>query len=64
MIMNDKAIFVQTDAEETAETLRNLGYTELGKQGTFFCFLNDGKATFSEKVSDTIEYTNKTAMVV
>ena len=62
--MNDKATFVQTDAEETANTLRNLGYTEIGKQGSFFCFLNDGKATFSEEVSDTIEYTNKTAMVV
>ena len=62
--MNDKATFVQTDAEETADTLRNLGYTEIGKQGSFFCFINDGKATFSEKVSNTIEYTNKTAMVV
>lgn len=62
--MNDKATFVQTDTEETAETLRNLGYTEIGKKGTFFCFLNDGKATFSKEVSDTVEYTNKTAMVL
>ena len=61
--MDNKINFVNTDSEETAEILRSLGYTELGKQGSFFCFINDGKATFSEDVSKTVEYTNTTAMV-
>ena len=61
--MDNKMNFVNTDSEETAETLRKLGYTEIGKQGSFFCFINDGKATFSEDVSKTVEYTNTTAMV-
>ena len=61
--MDNKMNIVNTDSEETAETLRSLGYTELGKQGSFFCFINDGKATFSEDVSKTVEYTNTTAMV-
>lgn len=63
MVMDTKMNFVQTDDETTASTLRDLGYTELGKQGSLFCFINDGKATFSEDVSKTVEYTNVTAMV-
>lgn len=61
--MNNKMNFVKTDSEETANILRNLNYTEIGKEGSFFCFINNGKATFSEEVSKTVEYTNKTAMV-
>jgi len=62
--MNNKMNFVQTDDESTADTLRKLGYTEIGKQGSLFCFVNDGKAAFSEEVKNTVEYTNTTAMVV
>ena len=61
--MNENMNFVKTDSEETASILRNLGYTEIGKQGSLFCFINDGKATFSDEVSKTVEYTNKTTMV-
>lgn len=61
--MADKMNFINTDSKETADQLRSLGYTEIGKQGSFFCFINDGKATFSEDVSKTVEYTNTTAMV-
>jgi len=61
--MKNGTTFVNTTSEETAETLRKLGYTELGKQGSVFCFINDGIATFSEEVNKTVEYTNTTAMV-
>lgn len=61
--MNNKMNFIRTDDKETAATLRNLGYTELGKQGSMFCFINNGKETFSKDLKDKIEYTNVTAMV-
>ncbi len=61
--MDNKATFVRTDSEETAEILRTTGYTEIGKQGTLYCFLNDGKQIFSDDVKN-IEYTNKTTMIV
>lgn len=61
--MNNGATFINTDSEETAEILRNLGYTEIGKQGSFFCFINNGIAAFSENIANTVEYTNTTAMV-
>ena len=62
--MENKMNFVRTDSEEIAEELRKFGYTEIEKQGTLFCFLNDGKQVFSEDINKNIEYTNKTAMVV
>lgn len=59
--MDNKVNFIKTNSEETASTLRSLGYTELNKQGAFFCFLNDGKQDFSKEhiTNNTIIYTNK-----
>jgi len=45
--MDDKK-FINTSDEQTAETLRHLGFTELPKSGKFWVFVNKpGKMQFS-----------------
>lgn len=50
--------FIQTQDEGTAIQLRSLGFTELPKQGSFFVFINDGKANFSSEEKKKMVYTN------
>lgn len=50
--------FIQTRDEGTAIQLRSLGFTELPKQGSFFVFINDGKANFSSEEKKKMVYTN------
>lgn len=33
--------FIKTDSEETAQKLRNKGFTELKKQGSWYVFVNE-----------------------
>lgn len=54
--------FIRTSFEETAEMLRNLGFTELAKDGKFFVFLNDKKAVFNEIDKKKMVLTNKMNM--
>ena len=58
-----KMQFIKTDNSETAEQLRQSGYTELTEQSsTCYCFLNDGKLTFDEEtnkdINKNIHFTN------
>lgn len=50
--------FIQTQDKETAIQLRSLGFTELPKQGSFFIFINDGKANFTLEEKKKMIYTN------
>ena len=54
--------FIKTSDENVSDYLRLNHYTELPKQGKFFIFLNDGKATFSESVKKRIVIDNKTCI--
>lgn len=54
--------FIRTQDDNVADYLRLNKYTELPKQGKFFVFLNDGKATFSETVKKKIVIDNKTCI--
>lgn len=54
--------FIQTQDEETAIQLRSLGFTELPKQGSFFIFINDGKANFTSDEKKKLVYTNILSM--
>ena len=51
--------FLKTSNKETADKLRNLGFTELTESSSStFCFINDGKKlTFDAEKDDAI-YTN------
>lgn len=51
--------FIQVQDEGTALQLRSLGFTELPKQGSFFVFINDGKANFSSEEQKKLVFTNK-----
>ena len=51
--------FIKTNSESIAIQLKKLGFTELPKQGTFFVFLNNGTANFSEEDRKKVIYTNK-----
>lgn len=51
--------FIKTNSESIAIQLKKLGFTELPKQGTFFVFLNNGTANFSEEDKKKVIYTNK-----
>ena len=33
--------FIKTDSEDTAQKLRNKGFTELKKQGSWYVFVNE-----------------------
>ena len=50
--------FIKTQDESTALQLCELGFTELPKQGSFFIFINDGKANFSLEEKKKLIYTN------
>ena len=55
-----KKNFIRTSDEDTAEKLRKAGFTELKESSTSsYCFLNDGKLTFSSEDEQNIVYTNK-----
>lgn len=41
------ANFINTTDEQTAETLRSLGFKELPKSGNRYVFINDNKMMFS-----------------
>jgi len=55
----DKKNFIRTTSEETANKLRELGYTEIPKQGLYFCFMNNGKQLFKKNELENISYTNQ-----
>lgn len=50
--------FIKTQDVSTSEQLKKLGFTELPKQGSFFVFINDGKANFSSEEKKKMVYTN------
>lgn len=50
--------FIKLQDISTAEQLRKLGFTELPKQGSFFIFINDGKAIFSSEEKKKMIFTN------
>lgn len=54
--------FIQTQDKGTAIQLRSLGFTELPKQGSFFIFINDGKANFTSDEKKKLVYTNILSM--
>lgn len=37
----NKYNFIKTDSEDTAQKLRNKGFTELKKQGSWYVFVNE-----------------------
>lgn len=56
-----KMQFIRTNNKDTAEILRNSGYTELTEQSsTCYCFLNNGKLTFddNEEINKNVHFTN------
>ena len=56
--MNKKMQFIKTSDVDTANKLRNLGYTELSEQSSStFCFINDGKMVFDDE-NKKCTYTN------
>ena len=59
----NKGCFIRTTDEEVAKKLRESNYQEVGKQGSFYCFVNNGNATFSAEDEKNISYTNVAAMV-
>lgn len=58
--MNNKN-FIRTSDKETAEKLRQAGFTELNENSavTSYCFLNDGKFDFSSEDMSNVVFTNK-----
>lgn len=44
-----KTNFLKTSSEETYKALLASKYTYIGKEGQYFCFINDGKELFDEK---------------
>lgn len=51
--------FVKTSDSNTAENLRKAGFTELGKEGNMFVFVNNGKKlTFTEDDKKKMIMTN------
>jgi len=55
----DKALFIATTDQDTAEKLRGLGFQELPKEGNRWMFINDCKKQSlfsSEKMK--VNYTN------
>ncbi len=55
-----KKTFIRTSDEETAKRLRMAGFTELKEcSTTSYCFLNDGKLTFSSEDEKNVVYTDK-----
>lgn len=56
--MNKKMNFIRTSDFETAEKLRNLGFTELTEpSSSTFCFINDGKIVYDNSDEKCV-YTN------
>lgn len=55
-----KKTFIRTSDENTAEKLRQSGFTEMKESSTTsYCFLNDGKLNFSLEEEKNIVYTDK-----
>lgn len=55
-----KKSFIRTSDKETAEKLRKAGFSEITESSTSsFCFVNDGKITFSSEDEKNIVYTDK-----
>ena len=55
-----KKSFIWTSDKETAEKLRKAGFSEIIESSTSsFCFVNDGKITFSSEDEKNIVYTDK-----
>lgn len=58
---NKKMNFIRTTDADTAQQLRQCGYTELTEQSSAcYCFLNDGKLKFdeNEEMAKKMHYTN------
>lgn len=53
----NKANFIKTDSEETAQKLRNKGFNELKKQGSYYVFVNEPDKIVDFDKLDVI-YTN------
>ena len=57
--MEMKQLFIRTQDENTKNILLENGFPFLHKEGSFYIFLNDGKANFSEEVQKEVFYTDK-----
>ena len=56
MLMNK---FINTSDEETAETLRHLGFEELPKNGKMFVFINEPNKIMFSSENMKIHFTDK-----
>ena len=55
-----KKSFIRTSDKETAEKLRQAGFTEIKEASTSStCFINDGKLNFSSEELKNVVYTDK-----
>ena len=54
--------FIKTKDEGVARELRQSGFTELGKEGDFYCFINDGNKKTFDCDNKKIIQTNVLAM--
>ena len=54
--------FIKTTDPDVAKDLKGFGFTELPKEGKFFCFINDGKMQFSAEDKKKVVFTNKMCM--
>lgn len=50
--------FIKTSDNDTADKLRNSGFTEISRDGEFYVFLNNGKSNFSTNDERKIIRTN------
>ena len=55
---NKKQNFINTSDEDTAKTLRKLGFQELPKNGKYYIFINDNKLAFSLDDMKDVSYSN------
>ena len=54
-----KQLFIRTKDEKTKDTLIENGFELLNKEGSYYIFINDGKANFSNEVQKEVFYTDK-----
>ena len=54
-----KQFFIRTRDEKTKDLLLKNKFTFLNKEGDFYIFVNDGKASFSEDIQKDIYYSNQ-----
>lgn len=55
----NKMKFIKTSDRDTAQYLRECGYTELTESSsTSYCFVNDGKMVFGDGENSKIVYSN------